>query len=148
MVVVSLGDDVRTVRRKIDMEDSQFHGTWRLLNTSAQRICHEKYGYIPLKDADTLPGILALRDLHENNKDDLDSNTHAKIMQALQVGGASAWIVHNAIKRNHEKHKKGSQLPKADSQVNADRMQLVKPGPSVATKKEPQKPMWDPARDI
>lgn len=131
MVIVSLGDDVRTVRRKIDMDDTQYHKTWRLLNvcrlskhlsstvcmgsligpqTSAQNICHDKYGYIALKNADTLPGILALKDHHAQNKGALDLNTHDKIMQVLQVGGMPAWVVHNAIKRNYEKQKKGTDL--------------------------------------
>lgn len=61
---------------------------------------------MPLKGADTLLGIWELKEFYEQDKA-AEGSSRQKIVEALRVSGAAAWLIHNAIKRNHEKFKKG-----------------------------------------
>lgn len=76
------------------------------LQDKSKEICERRYGNAPLK---TLPGILELREYYEQNQV-AEGPMRQKIVEAFQVGGATAWLIHNAIKRNHERLKKGTSL--------------------------------------
>ncbi len=65
------------------------------------------YGNVSLKGTDTLPGILALKDYYAQAKGIEGLMEREKIVVALRVNGAGAWIIYNALKRNFEKYKKG-----------------------------------------
>ena len=54
-----------------------------------------------------MPGILALKDYYAQAKGIEGLMEREKIVAALHMNGASAWIIHNALKRNFEKYKKG-----------------------------------------
>ncbi|KAL9125620.1 MAG: hypothetical protein Q9217_005196 [Psora testacea] len=101
---------------------TDYHAAWRAVNTQAQIICHNTYGRIPLSQADTLPAIMQLKEHYSTNQDPQYEATYRKISEALEIEGFVAWLVHNALKRNYDKHKKGPtpstiwpQTEKADS---------------------------------
>ena len=53
---------------------------------------------------------MAIRELQSyyiNNKDSAPQEVHQKMVEALAVDGFAAWIIHNAIKRNNDKIRKG-----------------------------------------
>lgn len=79
------------------------------LQDKSKEICERRYANAPLKGTDTLPGILELREYYEQNQV-AEGPMRQKILEALQVGGTTAWLIHNAIKRNHERLKKGTSL--------------------------------------
>lgn len=61
-----------------------------------------------LKQANTLSAIKELRNYYANKKESEDEEIHQKMSDALAVDGFAAWLVHNAIKRNNNKSRKGS----------------------------------------
>jgi len=66
---------------------------------------------VPLKDAQTLGGMEELLDYYRLNKDPVnDEITTRRIVEALSVEGAPAWIIRNAVKRNYDKHRKGKRI--------------------------------------
>lgn len=77
------------------------------LKSKAQDICQKTYGTTSLKQANTLVAITELRNHYINNKDSDDQEIHQKMVEALAVEGFAAWIIHNAIKRNNDKTRKG-----------------------------------------
>ena len=48
MAVVNLGDDVRTVRNKLGMEDADYHIVWRSLNVGVVALSVIEVGSITL----------------------------------------------------------------------------------------------------
>ena len=62
---------------------------------------------MPLKQANTLLAINELRKYYANT-DSEDKGIHQMMVDALAVDGFAAWLVHNAIKRNNNKNRKGS----------------------------------------
>jgi len=125
MSVVRLGDDVASIRSKVGMGEDDYRNAWRSLNVcapggifylsvglrpfqqKATEICQSMYGNVSLKGTDTLPGILALKDHYTQAKGTEGPMEREKIVAALRVNGAGAWIIHNALKRTFEKYKKG-----------------------------------------
>jgi len=79
----------------------------RPFRQKATKICQSMYGNMSLKGTDTLPGILALKDHYVQAKGIEGPMEREKIVAALRVSGAGAWIIHNALKRDFEKYKKG-----------------------------------------
>ena len=73
------------------------------MQNKAQDICLAKYGNKPLKGVNAIEAIDELKDYYNLNRDG-----NQKLVAILQVKGAAAWIIHNAIKRNYDKHRKGS----------------------------------------
>ena len=61
-----------------------------------------------LKQANTLSAIKELRNFYVNNKESEDEEIYRKMLDALAVDGFAAWVVHNAIKRNNNRTRKGS----------------------------------------
>lgn len=59
-----------------------------------------------LKQANTLLAINELRTYYANT-DSENKEIHQKTLDALAVDGFAAWVVHNAIKRNNNKNRKG-----------------------------------------
>ena len=55
---------------------------------------------------DTLEVIAELKDHFKSNKGGHGEITIRKIMDALCVSGAAAWLIHNALKRNNDKYKR------------------------------------------
>ena len=62
---------------------------------------------MPLKQANTLLAINELRKYYANTNSE-DKEIHQMMVDALAVDGFAAWLVHNAIKRNNNKNRKGS----------------------------------------
>lgn len=57
----------------------------------------------------TLGAIDELKDYYKCNEDAIgDIKTSRKLLEILQVKGAAAWFIHNAVKRNYDKHQKGN----------------------------------------
>lgn len=125
MVEIALGESVKSVRSKLGIESTDYHTAWGTLNVGAalawepsltlqqrkaQEICLKRFGNIPLKEAGILGGIDELKDYYRLHVDPLkDGKTGSKILETLEVKGAAAWIIHNAVKRNYDKHRKGEQ---------------------------------------
>lgn len=65
-------------------------------------------GVAPLKKAKTLVVIDELKDYYAEPREEEDESARVKIVAALQIGGAAAWLVHNAVKRIYDKHRKGT----------------------------------------
>ncbi len=64
-------------------------------------------GNVPSKQANTYSTIDELKKYFAEPRAGGDEKARLKIVDALQVKGAAAWIVHNAAKRNYDKHRKG-----------------------------------------
>lgn len=64
-------------------------------------------GNVPSKQANTYSTIDELKEYFAEPRAGGDEKARLKIVDALQVKGAAAWIVHNAAKRNYDKHRKG-----------------------------------------
>ncbi|KAL9075975.1 MAG: hypothetical protein Q9161_001369 [Pseudevernia consocians] len=144
MVVVQLGEDVRSVRWKIGMEANEYLSPWRLINTKAQEICQKTYGNTPLKQANTLPAITELKNYYVNNKESEDDETRQKILEALTVDGFAAWIIHNAIKRNNDKHRRAQQATQPSTPPNSSGAGSTRGVESNASGTA----MFDPVRNI
>ncbi len=78
--------------------------------TKAQEISHRMNGNVPSKQANTYSTIEELKAYFAEPKKGEEELARSKIVNALQVKGAAAWIVHNAVKRNKDKHRKGRYL--------------------------------------
>ena len=137
------------------------------LQGKAQEICHRRYGSAPLSATDPFLGITEIKEYYEHLKAERGS-MEARILEGLQVPGAAAWIIHRAIRDNHEKYKKGSrnkyscilqltyrsqafQPPKASKKgLNSSEAEpsSSKAGPSLTGEIRAQKKLpYDPARD-
>ena len=81
-----------------------------LPQTKAQEISHRVNGTVPLKQAKTLVVIDELKGYWAEPKVQEDESARIKIVDALKVEGAAAWIVHNAVKRNYDKYRKGEMV--------------------------------------
>ncbi|KAL2048939.1 hypothetical protein ABVK25_010792 [Lepraria finkii] len=151
--MVSLGEDVRSVRSKIGMADTEYHSAWKRLNTKAQEICQRRYGTRSAKVTNTLEAIAELKDHFALNRDQYGSLTSRKMAEAVQVRGSAAWLVHNALKRNNDKHKNSlkraaQQSPAAQSNVSRSG-NTVETGPSATGDSNAvHDKMWDPIRNI
>lgn len=77
------------------------------LKTKAQEICQKIYGNTSLKQANTLLAITEFKNYYVKNKASEDEETRQKVLEALAVSGFAAWVVHTAIKRNNDKHRRG-----------------------------------------
>ena len=77
------------------------------LQVKAQEISHKINGSIPVKNAFTFATIQALKEYFAEPRNDIDETVRVSIVAALQTKGAAAWVVHNAIKRNYDKYRKG-----------------------------------------
>jgi hypothetical protein len=65
-------------------------------------------GNIPTKEANTHSTIDELKAYFATPQDSGDEMARLKIVQALQVIGAAAWIDHNAAKRNYHEYRKAT----------------------------------------
>ena len=68
---------------------------------------------VSLKDTITLSAINELRDYYTTNPDaqeSTDPEIRQKVLDAFAVDGFAAWTVHNAIKRNNNRNRKGLRL--------------------------------------
>ena len=105
MPAVKLGDTASGVKEKCGFS-TDYYSAWKSLNAKATAVCTEVCGNVPLNQADTAPAIAQLRTFYSSQPSDNDISWR-KIQEALEVDGAAAWIVHNAVKRNFEKQKRG-----------------------------------------
>jgi len=177
---VGLGEKVDAVRAKVGLGDTDLLNAWRTVNvrachfdgylflsrslsplssqTKAQEISHRMNGNVYSKQANTYSTIEELKAYFAEPKKGEDELARSKIVNALQVKGAAAWIVHNAVKRNKGKHRKGiasrfqnsleglltipkAQLDSANSQSGGG----TRPSSGVDNARTT---MWDPARDV
>ncbi len=123
MPKVDLREKVASVRSKAGLAGTDFLATWRQVNVrvrslkvlslysycsrqvKAQEISLAENGPISLvKGAKTLSPITKLKEHYAEPKDGEDEKARLKIVDALEVEGAAAWIVHTAIKANYDKH--------------------------------------------
>ena len=109
--------------------------------------------------------ITELKDHYINNKDSDDQEIHQKMVEALAVEGFSAWIIHNAIKRNNDKTRKGlpfigleclsltdersaQQATQPSSQLNSTEASAGKTGIGHAEATSTTRVMFDPVRNV
>ncbi len=126
MTEVAFGDKVDEVRKKVGLDGLDLLNAWRtvnvkvcrlsgrpssyilfLLQKKAREISYDMNGNVPAKQANTYSAINGLKKYFAEPRDGGDEMARLKIVDALQVKGAAAWIVHNAVKRNYDKHRKG-----------------------------------------
>lgn len=120
---MSIGEDVRSVRYKLDLADAHYHTPVEssaaspgmlvrgleyvnMTQTKAQEICEKRYGFRPLKEVSALGAIIVLRAYYSGSLKG-DDQSCRKIVESIQVKGAAAWFIHTAVKRNYGKKKKG-----------------------------------------
>ncbi|KAL9125412.1 MAG: hypothetical protein Q9175_008081 [Cornicularia normoerica] len=142
MVEVQLGEDVRSVRRKIGMEANDYLSLWRSLNSKAQEICQRTYGTVSLKEAKTLSAIKELKNYYLNEDSEEDQDIYQKMIAALAVEGFAAWIIHSAIKRNNYKNRKAAQNPPNPADASASSKKGTTPEAA------PGKVIFDPVRNV
>ena len=123
MPAIKLGDTASVVRDRCGIS-ADYHSAWKSLNVEdlsslsdsradrgeqnqAQAVCSEVCRNVSLNQADTAPAIAQLRTFYSSKPRESDI-TWRKIQDALEVDGAAAWIIHNAVKRNYERYKRGS----------------------------------------
>lgn len=71
-------------------------------------ICQRTYyGTVSLKEAKTLLAIKELKNYCANEESEKDQESRQSMIEALEVHGFAAWIIHGAIKRNNNKNRKG-----------------------------------------
>lgn len=108
--------------------------------------------------------ITEFRDHYVNNKDSHNQEIHQKIVEALAMEGFAAWIVHNAIKRNNDKTRKGLPFIGLECLSLADAgsaQQAIKPSNQLSStgasagkvgtghaENATRKVMFDPVRNI
>lgn len=93
---------------KSDQVPSWLFFTHHSIAAKAQEICQRTYGKVSLKEANTHSAIKELKTYYVNNdKEAEDQEIRQKMIEALAVDGFAAWIIHNAIKRNNNKYRKG-----------------------------------------
>lgn len=149
MAEVQLGEDVRSVRRKIGMEANDYLSLWRLLNGKAQEICQRTYGTVSLKEARTLSAIRELQNFYLNEESERDHDSRQKMVEALAVDGFAAWIIHSAIKRNNYKNRKAAQQAIQPS-TNPSNPAEASASSKKTTSQEvaPGKVIFDPVRNV
>lgn len=181
--VIQLCENVRSVRYKIGMGATDQLSLWRMINvisshdlpsmrwsylrlkSKAQDICQKTYGTTSLKQANTLVAIEELKDHYINNKNLDDQEIHQKMVEALAVEGFTAWIIHNAIKRNNDKTRKGlpfiglgflsladapsaQQAMRSSTQLNSTEASAGNTGSGHADDASTNRVMFDPVRDV
>jgi len=82
----------------------------------------------------------------------MDEMSWKKIREALNVQGTAAWVIHNALKRNFDKYRKGLEAQQARVASEAVDGCIVKaPGSTKeveAGSSTSRKEMWDPVREV
>ena len=144
MAKVELGDRACDVRTKIGMEKTDYLVTWRRFNQIVQAISNEINGNRPLKLASTLTVIDQLKEHFSKPVDGVSELEREAINSALQVDGAAAWIVHNAIKKNYDKYMRNTQHWSV-LQANQSPSSSSAPIGSVAS--NPVRERFDPVRE-
>ena len=100
-----------------------------------------------------------------NDKDSDDQEIHKKMVEALAVEGFAAWIIHNAIKRNNDKTRKGlpfigleclsladarsaQQAMQPSTQLNSTEASAENTGTGHAEDTSTSRVMFDPVRNV
>ena len=87
---------------------------------AALEICSKRFGTLSRTDVkrqkiDTYPAITQLRQYFDSealvNKSPDNKPSIDKMRDVLKTDGAAAWLIHEAIARNNENDKRGSELP-------------------------------------
>ena len=104
------------------------------------------FGTPKLWTTEVYPAIAAFRKHYETRQDTRNSQeTHKTTIRALEVRGAVAWIIHNAVKRNHQVNRlalKAAEEKEASNEMTSS--QVLAPVKNDV----PKTVMWDPVRDV